>query len=130
MKQEKKEFSSKLTPALEYYAGLCQKRHAEKTVRKDYDAMRWFDAFLSEIDYDGGEISQELIDLWVERLSQKYAPATVKTYSGKLRGLLCSAYETNGILSPFAKTEPKKTRPAKPVFHSRFASGSSRAPTH
>lgn len=74
---EKPVFTSQLSHVLDLYSEKCLVEHKEKTLPKDFSIMKSLDTYLTEIGYDGGEISLMMLTDWVTQYSVGRAPNTV-----------------------------------------------------
>ena len=80
MNQKKPEFASKLGYIFDLYADKCIKEHAQSTLNNDFRVLRSLDTYLTEIGFDGNEISIDVLSDWVDGLLEDYFVNTVAMY--------------------------------------------------
>lgn len=117
MSREKPAFRSKLSYVLDAYLDICFAKHTDITIPRDIRVMKSFDDFLYEINYDGKEITDDMITDWTSQLSSKLSPLVVKQYRQKISKMLRLAYKSFGLQSSYIVL-PKKKVLVKPVFQS------------
>ena len=80
MNPKKPEFTSKLNYIFDLYADKCIKEHAQGTLNNDFRVLRLLDTYLTDIGFDGNEITIDMLSDWVDCLLEDYFVNTVAMY--------------------------------------------------
>ena len=88
MSAKKPIFVSNLKSIMDLYAARCISEHAETTLYNDFVILKSFDSYLSQINYDGGFISEAIILEWVRELRSRLSNGRLMQYEKTINKFL------------------------------------------